>query len=106
MITKVYSIFDAAVGTFSRPFFMANEGQAMRAFSDEVNNQDSTICKHPEHFSLYYLGTWDDSAGMFESYEPRHVAKAVDFWEEKKPCSDDEARAHIQLLKEILAKVS
>lgn len=107
MILSVYSIFDAAVGTFARPFFMANNGQAMRAFDDEVNNVDSTINKHPEHFSLYLLGTYDDKTGMFtQDAEPKHIVRAIDFHKPAEVSNKEEAKAQIQLLKEILAKVS
>lgn len=63
MKTKVYSIHDTVAGAYNTPFFMHNNGQAMRAFSDNVNASDSIINKHPEQFALFQIGDYDDQTG-------------------------------------------
>ena len=66
MILKVYSIYDKAAKAFNTPFFMHNKALAIRAFEDNVNSaEENNIGKHPEQFSLFCLGEYDDSKGTF-----------------------------------------
>ena len=64
MNLKVFSIYDAKAGAFNQPFFMHTFGQAERAFRDEVDSPTSLISKHPEDFTLFDLGVFDDSTGL------------------------------------------
>lgn len=59
----VYSIFDKAVNAYMRPFFMQSDGQALRMFIDEVSKDDSELGKHPEDYSLFLIGWFEDRAG-------------------------------------------
>lgn len=81
MIRLVVAVRDSASGTFGQPFFVAARGQAIRAFSDEVNRkaQDNDLNKHPEDFELYALAEYDDSAGRFGSIgEPEALIRGKD----------------------------
>ena len=75
MIVKIYSIHDQCAGVFGRPFMLPSEGIAVRAFTDQVNTKDGgDLNRHPEHFSLYELGQFDDSNGSFETHvEPKFI---------------------------------
>jgi hypothetical protein len=85
MKLNVYSIFDQAAEAFVTPFFMQNDGLAMRAFQDNVNaNDENNISKHPEQFSLYKIGEYDDKVGVIDSYEqPKVVARAIELKNEQ-----------------------
>lgn len=63
----VVSIYDRAVGAYSRPAYVRSEGEAIRVFSDEVNkgSADNPMSAHPDHFTLYFLGYFDDEHGKF-----------------------------------------
>ena len=66
MILKAYTIYDKAAKAFNTPFFMHNKALAIRAFEDNVNSQEeNNITKHPEQFSLFCLGEYDDSKAQF-----------------------------------------
>lgn len=60
MRLNIYSVFDAAVGVYKRPFFAQADGEAIRAFGDIAADTDHEIGKHPEDYSLFRIGTWDD----------------------------------------------
>lgn len=76
----VFSIFDEKGGIFSNPFYMAHKGQAARAFSDVIQDKNTTISKHPEDYKLYTLGDWDDVSGQFTSLpQPEFMYHATDF---------------------------
>lgn len=63
----VCSVFDVAAGVYSRPFFVASKGLAIRSFQDEVSRKadDNPMSAHPADFKLFYLGTFDDLTGKF-----------------------------------------
>lgn len=69
MIHVVCSVHDRAAQAFGRPFFVANQGLALRSFTDEVNRkaEDNQLFNHPDDFDLYELGTWDDSNGSYSA---------------------------------------
>lgn len=66
MQLNVYAIKDRATNAFMTPFFMHAHGQAIRGFSDNINDAKSTASLHPEDYDLWYLGTWDDATGNFQ----------------------------------------
>lgn len=69
MIRQVVAVKDSAAETFGQPFFVSAVGAAVRSFQDEVNRSaaDNPVYQHPEHFSLWRLGTFDDVSGEFVS---------------------------------------
>lgn len=63
MITKVYTVYDTAVAAFMTPFFCRSHGEAIRSFSDAINDEKSNLAKHLQDYSLFYIGDFDDSSG-------------------------------------------
>lgn len=81
MIRLVVAVRDGATGLFGQPFFVSARGQAIRAFSDEVNRKasDNDLNKHPEDFELFALAEYDDSAGRFGSIgDPESLIRGKD----------------------------
>lgn len=75
MVRIVVSVYDRALDAFGQPWFVPAIGAAIRAFSDEVNNDGSPPNKHPDDYDLYELGTFDESSGKFENLtEPKQLA--------------------------------
>ena len=71
MISKIYTFYDAAAKAYTTPFFMHNDGLAIRAFSDNVNaEEENNISKHPDQFTLFCIGEIDDSNAAVATYEP------------------------------------
>lgn len=65
MITKAYSVFDVKASVYGTPFFFHNDKMAIRVFSDLVNDPSSSLNRHPEDYSLWSLGEYDDNVGVF-----------------------------------------
>lgn len=80
MKVNQYSIYDQTAEAFVQPFFMHNDGLAIRAFQDNVNSgDDNNIAKHPEQFQLYRLATFDDKSGIIEPLEaPKILANGLE----------------------------
>jgi hypothetical protein len=79
MKLKAYSLYDSAAQAFSQPFFMHNDGMAIRAFQDNVNSKEpSHISQHPEQFTLFHVADWDDKNAALEPVEPKSLALGVE----------------------------
>ncbi len=63
MTSKICAIWDSKAEAYSQPMFFQSEGQAVRSFGDESNRNDSNIGKHPEDYTLFLLGEWDERTG-------------------------------------------
>lgn len=59
----LFGILDAAAGCYRSIFPALSVGEATRGFADLANNPDTDVGRHPQDFSLYRLGEWDDSDG-------------------------------------------
>lgn len=77
MVTKCFSVLDSKASVFGTPFFSATAGSALRMFTDLVNDKNSIVSRHPEDFSLYVIGEFDDSTGVFRPEVPLNLATAV-----------------------------
>lgn len=79
MILKVYSVYDKAAKTYLQPFYSVGKGVAFRMFQDAVNKADTPFHAHPEDYSLYELGAFDDQVGtMLMHQEPERVITAME----------------------------
>lgn len=75
----IVTIRDVKADLFMRPFFMQTSAAAIRTFSDEVNraDKDNTIYNHPEDYSLYEIGEFDDNtAVIYPLPQPRMLIQA------------------------------
>jgi hypothetical protein len=66
MIKKVFTVFDEKSEAYLQPFFLDTLGQAQRAMTDCVNDVNHQFCRHTSDYTLFQLGTFDDSNGLFE----------------------------------------
>lgn len=75
----ICAVLDSAVQAFGTPFFVQADGHALRSFIDEVNRQapDNTLFGHPEDYTLYHLGEFNEEDGAFIS-DKRVLARGKD----------------------------
>lgn len=79
MMMKIYSVFDAKLATFGRPWFQMRDAAALREFSDAVNdtsNPNNQWHSHPEDFSLFRIGEYDDQSGEIIPCTPESLVTA------------------------------
>lgn len=100
MNLNVYSLFDQAAEAFTQPFFLHNDGLAIRAFQDNVNAPDTNVGQHPEQFTLFKLGSYNDTNGELSPITPTSIALGVEL---KNPTDTNNTE---KLLQEILKKVT
>lgn len=69
MIHQQFSIFDQKAAAYFPPFYLQNKALAIRTFGDMVNNPESRINKHPEDYTLFHLGQWNDNSSEHELFK-------------------------------------
>ncbi|QCQ84714.1 nonstructural protein [Blackfly microvirus SF02] len=62
---QIYSVFDGAVSAYIQPFYARTKGEAIRMFSQAVNDPQSQLAKHYLDYTMFYLGEFDDGSGLF-----------------------------------------
>jgi len=63
MKVQLYAIFDTCSGIYEKPFIGTADDVVKRQFQDLAVAADSPVAKHPEHYSLWRLGNFDDNTG-------------------------------------------
>lgn len=79
MIIKLFAVFDSKAALFGQPFSDQQEGSAIRNFSDAVNdgsNPNNLWNKHPEDFSLFQIGEFDNNSGELIPIIPKSLVTA------------------------------
>lgn len=76
MKTIFVAVYDKATEAYMRPWMAQSDGQAVRLFEDEMNREDSEVGKHPEDYSLFRIGSFNDNNGALEGQEPVCLRRA------------------------------
>lgn len=80
MKLQLCAVYDAKSKSFSQPLSFVALGTATRSFEDEVNTPNSQYHKHPEDYTLFHLGEYDDNDASFKPLEtPYSLGVAVTF---------------------------
>lgn len=66
MMLHIYSVYDSKAKAFLPPFLILNDAMAKRIFGDCVNDPTHQFSKHPEDYSLFCLGSFDDQNALIE----------------------------------------
>lgn len=80
MVTKVFAVYDSKVEAYMNPMFFQSIGAALRVWVDAVNDQTTNIAKHPEDYTLFELGEYDDQTGQFKNLStPKSHGVALEY---------------------------
>lgn len=67
MIYQVYSVRDSKAAAFALPFFLPRHEVAVRTFNDALADPGHPMSAHPDDYSLYHLGEFDDELGIAQA---------------------------------------
>lgn len=70
-LMRVYSVFDSKAAAFLPPFFCANAAVALRSFTRAVQEEGTDFNRFAADYTLFEVGTWDQSSGEFVSHEAK-----------------------------------
>lgn len=83
MKLEAFSVFDSKAGAFGQPFFAFNPAIAQRMVAVSVRDGESFLSKFPQDYSLYHIGSFDDSTGELAGHPPVAVCNLVSLREDK-----------------------
>lgn len=72
MKVGIFAIYDSQVCAYLNPFVTSHPSLAKRSFQAVANDPSSQICHHPQDFTLFEVGEWDDETGVVKAYD-RHI---------------------------------
>lgn len=81
---KVISVYDSQLEIWSNPQVTLNKGAATRAWTEAVNDEQSPYAKHPQYFTAFLIGDWDENTGQFKQHAPDSIGTAVEFRNKEK----------------------
>ncbi len=82
MITRIFTVYDEKTEAYLSPFFAMTAGEAERKFSDAVNDPSSMFNKHAADFTLFMIGTFDDSTALIVIDTPNNLCNAITLLQE------------------------
>lgn len=78
MKLNAYSLFDNKALQYHPPFYTSTDAAAVRMVRDLVDDLATNVGRHPKDYTLYFVGEYDDSNGLFMAQQPlRFVVDAV-----------------------------
>lgn len=95
MKQRVFAIFDACAGAYLPPFMMPRDEQALRAFRECINSPSHQFAMHPQDYTLFFIGTFDDQTAKYTQPEA-FVSLAQAITLKARPVADDQ----LQLINE------
>lgn len=60
----VFSVYDSKGEFFERFYDFKSKGEALRWFQDMANDKKTRIGLHPEDYSLFLIGFWNENKGI------------------------------------------
>lgn len=70
MILQVMAVYDQKARAFLMPFYVSHVDVGVRSFGQAANTPGHQVCAHPEDFSLWHLGRFNDDNATFEFTTP------------------------------------
>nr|UXQ87965.1 MAG: nonstructural protein [Microvirus sp.] len=61
---KIFTIYDSKAKAHLPPFFLPEQGMAIRVFTDCVNDPTHNFHNHPGDYTLLQIGLWDDNSAV------------------------------------------
>lgn len=99
MLHRLYSFYDCKALSFSQPFCIINDYEAIRAFYSLCSDPESKMCVYPEDYQLFHLGTLDDTSGELTPSIPTKLATGLEARAHFTQLISDAKKLHLELTK-------
>jgi len=80
----LFTIYDEKAEVFLPPFFVPTIGLATRAFADCINGDGHQFAKHPQDYTLFQLGHFDDHSAEMVAADKKSLGNGVEYVEAMK----------------------
>ena len=81
MRCEIFAVYDTAAKRYLDPFPSRTVETAIREFRRAVNTEGSGFNQFPADYVLFHIGTFDQLVGAVESFAPRQLGVALEFYE-------------------------
>lgn len=75
----LYAILDNKAEFYRGPYCARSRAEALRDFQRVANETETQIGRHPEDFTLYVIGEFNDITGEVIPHAHASLGKAVDY---------------------------
>ena len=76
----IYSVYDNATNAYLQPMYALSKGQILRGITNAVNDPGHDFHKYARDYTLFELGSFDDSNAVFSLYpSPKSLGVLVEF---------------------------
>jgi hypothetical protein len=96
----IFSVYDEKAKAYITPFFLPEIGQATRVFGDMVNDTNHQFGMHPQDYTLFKIGDYDDGSGTTESNK-QTIANGIELVEEQPKKLNQMVKDIYRMLKEL-----
>ncbi len=79
MNLNLYTIYDAKTHAYDRIMSAQADGEALRIFKDLAVSADHPIGQHPEDYSLFRIGTYDNQTATITVQKQTCLGHAHEF---------------------------
>ncbi len=79
----MFVIYDSKANAFMTPWFLTTEQLAIRAFGDLANDPESNVFRHPDDYTLFTIGTFNDATAKINWNEPQTLGNAIQFKDQR-----------------------
>lgn len=79
MKLQVYCIHDSAADTYQTPYFARARGEALRIFTDLANDPGHPVGAHPDDYTLFYIGQYEQGTAEMIPTVPESCGNALEF---------------------------
>ena len=76
---KMFVIYDEKAQAYLQPWFLHQSGMATRVFSDCINDPEHNFGRHPEDYTLFNIGEFDDSNANINLHPPKSMGNGIEF---------------------------
>lgn len=96
MLLHIFTVFDSKAEAYLPPFYMGTKAQAVRAFTDSANDPNHAFHKHPDDYTLFNLGKFDDATAQVHMLKtPVSMGLALEFKTQREMFDED---GHLRLV--------
>lgn len=86
MLLEIFAMYDRATQAYMQPVYSQSKGEIIRSLSDLIMNNEHAFAKHPEDYTLFKIGTYEEQSGEIVPIAPE---KVIGMWELKtEPVAD------------------
>lgn len=78
MKKRIYSIFDTKIEAYNTPFTSNTDKEVYRSLYNTVKQGNSTLADYPEDYTVFWIGTFDDTKAEIVSEGKIAIGSVLD----------------------------